>query len=136
VTPVAAIQSRPFLLAFVLALTAVCNDRAAATITRPEAIELPIGNDLPLEGGKRAIPKQHRSVDAPGPPSTFKGYECTQDCSGHEAGYQWAEDHNIDDPDDCGGNSQSFIEGCQAYAEEQNRDSDDEDRNDEEARDE
>lgn len=52
-------------------------------------------------------------------PSTFLGYNCTSDCSGHEAGYQWAEDHSIDDPDDCGGNSESFIEGCRAYAEEQ-----------------
>jgi len=52
-------------------------------------------------------------------PLIFKGYKCTVDCSGHEAGYQWAEDKDIDDPDDCGGNSESFIEGCQAYAEEQ-----------------
>lgn len=50
---------------------------------------------------------------------TFGGYQCTEDCSGHEAGYEWAEEHDIDDPDRCGGNSQSFIEGCQAYAEEQ-----------------
>lgn len=49
----------------------------------------------------------------------FKGYPCTVDCSGHEAGYEWAEDKGITDPDDCGGNSNSFIEGCQAYAEEQ-----------------
>ncbi len=49
----------------------------------------------------------------------FKGYPCTVDCSGHEAGYDWAEDKGIDDPGDCGGNSNSFIEGCQAYAEEQ-----------------
>ncbi len=48
----------------------------------------------------------------------FHGYRCTDDCSGQEAGYRWAEDHGIDDPDDCGGNSQSFIEGCRAYAEE------------------
>jgi len=46
------------------------------------------------------------------------GYSCTVDCSGHEAGYQWAEDNDITDPDDCSGNSTSFIEGCQAYAEE------------------
>jgi hypothetical protein len=52
-------------------------------------------------------------------PFTFKGYECTVDCEGHEAGYAWAEEKGIDDPDDCGGNSQSFIEGCRAYAEEQ-----------------
>lgn len=51
-------------------------------------------------------------------PETFHGEECTQDCSGHEAGYAWAKEHGITDPDDCGGNSQSFIEGCQAYAEE------------------
>ena len=47
------------------------------------------------------------------------GYQCTVDCSGHEAGYEWAEENSIDDPYDCGGNSESFIEGCQAYAEEQ-----------------
>lgn len=44
-------------------------------------------------------------------------YGCTDDCSGHEAGYQWADDNDVTDPDDCGGNSQSFIEGCQAHAE-------------------
>lgn len=50
---------------------------------------------------------------------TFMGYSCTDDCSGHEAGYNWADENGIDDPDDCDGNSDSFIEGCQAYAEEQ-----------------
>lgn len=49
----------------------------------------------------------------------FMGRPCTDDCSGHEAGYRWAEENGIDDPDNCGGNSDSFIEGCQAYAEEQ-----------------
>lgn len=48
----------------------------------------------------------------------FHGYTCTEDCSGHEAGYEWAEENDITDPDDCGGNSQSFIEGCESYAEE------------------
>ncbi|SEN92092.1 hypothetical protein SAMN05216404_108141 [Nitrosospira multiformis] len=51
-------------------------------------------------------------------PPTFMGYTCTIDCSGHEAGYEWAEENDIHDPDDCGGNSDSFIEGCIAYAEE------------------
>jgi hypothetical protein len=51
--------------------------------------------------------------------NTFGGYSCTNDCSGHEAGYNWAEENGIDDPDDCRGNSDSFIEGCQSYAEEQ-----------------
>jgi hypothetical protein len=53
---------------------------------------------------------------------TFKGYPCTVDCSGHDAGYEWAEENSINDPDDCDGNSNSFIEGCQSYAEEQKSD--------------
>ena len=51
-------------------------------------------------------------------PLTFHGYTCTDDCSGHQAGYDWAEENSITDSDDCSGNSQSFIEGCQAYIEE------------------
>lgn len=47
---------------------------------------------------------------------TFYGYKCTQDCSGHKAGYLWAEEKDIDSDSDCGGNSKSFIEGCWAYA--------------------
>jgi hypothetical protein len=41
---------------------------------------------------------------------TFYGDECTEDCSGHEAGYEWAEENDIDDVDDCSGNSSSFNE--------------------------
>lgn len=49
---------------------------------------------------------------------TFHGYECTEDCSGHEAGYEWAENNDISNVYDCDGNSQSFIEGCEAFVEE------------------
>lgn len=51
------------------------------------------------------------------PPRYFGSYECTEDCSGHEAGYEWASDNDIDNYDDCGGNSDSFIEGCYSYVE-------------------
>ena len=47
----------------------------------------------------------------------FHSYECTEDCSGHEAGYSWAENNDISDTSDCG-DSQSFAEGCEAYVEE------------------
>ncbi|TPI65050.1 hypothetical protein FJ417_00270 [Mesorhizobium sp. B3-1-7] len=50
---------------------------------------------------------------------TFDGYDCTADCSGHQAGYDWAERNGISDPSHCDGNSRSFNEGCQAYVEEQ-----------------
>jgi hypothetical protein len=55
---------------------------------------------------------------------TFYGYRCTQDCSGHQAGYKWAEQKGIESEEDCGGDSNSFIEGCQAYVEEQQKDED------------
>lgn len=51
-------------------------------------------------------------------PQYSHGYRCTQDCSWHEAGYNWAEKKWIDDISHCGGNSQSFIEWCRAYVEE------------------
>jgi hypothetical protein len=60
-------------------------------------------------------------------PDTFRGDTCTVDCSGHQAGYDWAERRNIDDEDNCGGNSESFIEGCKAYVLEQQGASADED---------
>jgi len=72
---------------------------------------------------------------------TFHGYPRTEDCSGHEAGYEWAERRAIDDPDSCSGNSNSFIEGCRAWAEEnppepieseESEDEEDEDEADEE----
>ncbi|RSV20360.1 hypothetical protein CA236_00125 [Sphingomonas sp. ABOLG] len=47
------------------------------------------------------------------------GYQCTEDCSGHDAGRQWAEQRGITNADDCGGRSWSFVEGCRSYADEQ-----------------
>ena len=43
--------------------------------------------------------------------------------SGHQAGYDWAEEKGIDDEDDCEqagdhSNSPSFAEGCKAYVDE------------------
>ncbi len=59
------------------------------------------------------------------PELRFNGYTCTVDCSGHEAGYNWAEEKGIDDTSDCGGNSNSFIEGCESYVEENSDDDSD-----------
>lgn len=59
-------------------------------------------------------------------PTTSDNWECTDDCSGHEAGYEWASDQGISSPDDCGGKSDSFIEGCESYANEQMMEADEE----------
>jgi hypothetical protein len=48
-------------------------------------------------------------------PEYFNEYECTDDCSGHEAGYEWARNNSIIYKSDCGGNSQSFTEGCESW---------------------
>jgi hypothetical protein len=66
--------------------------------------------------------------------NNFNGYPCTQDCSGHQAGYEWAQQNGITSPSQCDGSSQSFSEGCQSYAEENagsgDQDSDDDDVDD------
>jgi hypothetical protein len=57
-------------------------------------------------------------------PQDLSGQPCTENCPGHEAGYQWAEQNSVADPNDCGGHSNSFFEGCMAYAHEQREDRD------------
>jgi hypothetical protein len=52
----------------------------------------------------------------------FADYACASNCSGHEAGYKWAEEHDIDDIDDGDAagdhsNSPSFAKGCRAFVE-------------------
>lgn len=63
----------------------------------------------------------------PASAQTFSGYECTEDCSGHKAGYDWAEENDVTDESDCSGNSTSFNEGCQAYVEDPDRGSETDD---------
>lgn len=40
---------------------------------------------------------------------------CTSDCSGHQAGFDWAQEKDLTDESECGGDSQSFIEGCEQF---------------------
>lgn len=67
---------------------------------------------------------------------TFGGYECTQDCSGHKAGYEWAESKDIAGETDCediltiAPNRTSFYEGCMAYVEDPLRGADQDDDGD------
>ena len=73
--------------------------------------------------GEHRAKSHGQSIDTEGSEKNareFAGYECTVDCSGHEAGYKWAEEHGISDGDDCDragehSNSPSFAEGCHAY---------------------
>ncbi|WP_397458510.1 hypothetical protein AB3464_28540 [Pseudomonas asplenii] len=47
--------------------------------------------------------------------ATFDGYECLVDCAGHQAGYDWAEQNQIDDESSCNTTSNSFNEGCASF---------------------
>ena len=78
----------------------------------------PNGMDGEVRGGETYGEYDARRDSYGGSKGSYGGNGCTSDCSGHEAGYAWAEDKGITDPDNCGGNSWSFIEGCRAYAEE------------------
>jgi len=48
----------------------------------------------------------------------FGGYPCIGECAEHLAGYYWAEENGISEPDNCEGLNAEFIEGCRVYAEE------------------
>lgn len=41
---------------------------------------------------------------------------CAKDCSGENAGYRWAWEHDVTDKTECAGPSGSFRDGCEAYA--------------------
>ena len=58
-------------------------------------------------------------IDIIGEAGIFRGYPCTKDCSGHAAGYRWADARDITDPNTCPYSNNSFWEGCLAHTDEQ-----------------
>ncbi len=59
---------------------------------------------------------------------TFGGFECQDDCSGHAAGYRWAEERGIDSADECPTEQdRSFREGCLAFVDDPDRGAEDDD---------
>jgi hypothetical protein len=56
---------------------------------------------------------------------TFGGYDCTDECVSHAAGYRWAEEREIQSIKDCPENrSQAFHEGCLTYVDDPERGAD------------
>jgi hypothetical protein len=56
---------------------------------------------------------------------TFGGYDCTDDCVSHAAGYRWAEEGGIENMDECPeSRSEAFYEGCLAYVDDPERGAD------------
>lgn len=66
------------------------------------------------------VENDYESVEEP---QEFNGYECSDDCSGHEAGYNWADENDICSEYGYGdeyydSSSDSFNEGVTSYIEE------------------
>jgi hypothetical protein len=60
---------------------------------------------------------------------TFGGYLCKQQCDLHAAGYEWAKARGIEDKRLCVyGISRSFGEGCMAYIQNPDRDTEEDDQ--------
>ena len=126
----------PLRLALLLAAAVFCancnrsqavEDRSSENIadaTLQGAVTAPTTN-ANMKSGETYAEYDARRNDLDGSAGSYGGYGCTEDCSGHEAGYSWAADQGITDPDDCGGKSWSFEEGCRAYAEDQSGDAED-----------
>lgn len=65
-------------------------------------------------------PQQLISDYAPATPNTaaatFMGRPCPRlDCASELAGYHWAQENRISDPDNCAGSSGEFVAGCRLY---------------------
>jgi hypothetical protein len=77
------------------------------------------GDSDEVKGGETYGAYDERRDEIDPSPGQVGEYGCTQDCSGHDAGYRWASERGISSVDDCGGKSWSFEEGCKADAAEQ-----------------
>ena len=81
-----------------------------------QPVQLP-AEAVPLENNRtNPYDKPPRPPKAQAPALKFGGYPCIGDCSDDKAGYRWAEQNGITDPDSCTGNTGEFIEGCRVYA--------------------
>jgi hypothetical protein len=105
------------------------------TRSKTDVSSTPAVTPMPSNSDSSATESDDNSASERSSP-TFAGSPCTSDCSGHEAGYNWAEGHGIDDESDCDtagdtSNSPSFAEGCRAYVQENEStdDTDDESNN-------
>ena len=59
---------------------------------------------------------------------TFGGYDCSDNCADHRAGFDWAAENIVTDEADCGPNLSSFAEGCKVFAQNPARGSDTDDQ--------
>lgn len=98
------------LLLPVLFLVAACGQDASDGYRTSWATEASFDEDAAIE---EAINEYSYSTYE----DVFGYYQCTSDCEGHNAGFEWAKENGFLDSYQCDGSSESFVEGCQAYGE-------------------
>jgi hypothetical protein len=84
-----------------------------ALVAGPPGVSAPANKPTAKSIGGTPRPLKNAS---PSDPLLFHGYACAGDCSSHQEGYSWASAHKISNPMDCRGTSETFIEGCKAFA--------------------
>lgn len=110
---------QPFLSLLLLALPG-CSDSTSQTAEVERSDLFDTDADIDGEKGSESYADYDARRDSLDEPTgAVGGFECTEDCSGHDAGYAWAEERGVADESECGGHSWSFEEGCVAYVEEQ-----------------
>ena len=95
----------PVLLALALASPA---SPALALQSKPQSAK-------PAQPAAPAARQTAKNLRPPGP-LVFHGYACTVECNLLQEGYAWASSRQISNPADCRGTSESFIDGCRAFA--------------------
>ena len=93
---------------------------AVVDLTTMQEIDEPDKGSLSSSSTENSSTVESSSTESTSDSHQFyesRGYECTDDCSGHDAGYEWAEDNDVCDDSYSDGKSNSFDEGVQAYAE-------------------
>jgi hypothetical protein len=97
----------PVLFALVLASPASAL-QAGSGAAKPQASQPAAAKPLP-----RTAKNQNRR---PAGPLLFHGYACMLECGQIQEGYAWASVHGVHNPADCRGTSETFIDGCRAFA--------------------
>ena len=79
------------------------------------ALQAKLQSPKPAQPAKPSAAQTAKNLHPSGP-LVFHGYACTIECSLLQEGYAWASAHRISNPAECRGTSESFIDGCRAFA--------------------
>ncbi len=79
----------------------------------PDPTEAPLGAPIfPSGSNPSSLPVNFHE------PLLSLARDCISECDGVEVGYRWAAAREIERAEDCAGYSESFDDGCRAYARE------------------